>query len=49
MGSMAKGVQAIGTPKFAIQMPKASTVRTDVDILKLCRPMGTMAANWKKR
>jgi len=29
---MAEGVQAAGPRKFTIQMPKASTLRTDVDI-----------------
>jgi hypothetical protein len=33
MGPMAEGVQAAGPRKFTIQMPKASTLRTDVDIL----------------
>jgi hypothetical protein len=35
MGSLAKGIQAAGPRKFTIQMPKASTVRTDVDIFEI--------------
>ena len=48
-GADGQDARAAGARIGTVRMPMAPAVRTNGRYLRMCLPMGTMAANWKKR
>ena len=48
-GTDGQDARATGARICTVRMPMAPDVRTKGRYLRMCLPIGTMAANWKKR